>query len=798
MKKILCFILSAIIMLTPIAVTAETPNVTDLALNETVRIYNTTDSFLSHYYRFVVDKEAHFVIQFTNEIFEYIVFDKDNNPIYTDSYITKSYFELDVGEYIIEVTQYKGDNSFVVKCVDGVSGFYFNNDYIAVTSKDIIDIEYTVLPHEGLVDKIEYVIENTDVIDYDEDAGNFVAKSNGVTALTYNLTDIYGGSFTDTMYVVVAPNVKWNTNRPFAVPQKNDRVATVLEFKVAESGAYVIYSAGEGDPAAVLYDDEGEISGGDDELIRDFVINVNLEADKNYYLFVKNYAYGISNVYLVPDEGADESFKLDRGDVILSIGEEVLLFPNRRQDNLTATATPDELADITTCPDNVTIIGKNEGKGTITVNNGSESATVDITVTQPKELTPDIPESVTINKNYKNKRFSFTPDADGRYVISSIGDCDPYATLYNSNGTVIYSDDDSGEGYNFRICLDLKAGETYCLDTTSHLDATAKYKVVVSKAVPATEIKIAPRGYIGYVGNVYYYDDLVNFDFEVCFGAAYGAMEAEYTYSLECVTKDKEYILKVEAYNQELSDTIIIKQIESIFCDVNLDEKRTAEDYLLLKSRLDGTDDLVRFQLEKADVNSDFTVTQADLDIMLKVLEEIYGHETVLTAEGNVITAKCFIDTMECPVHNKGYTLTLTALGGEYKDAEYFATVEENLSDIIKGLSYTVYYEGINGTDYAATTSAPYEIGEYKAYVTIGEVTAVAEFKITKPTYTVGDINGNGKIDARDYLLLKRAYFGTYTLNCAPEAADINGNGKIDARDYLLLKRAYFGTYTIK
>ncbi|MBR5278961.1 MAG: hypothetical protein IKU23_06820, partial [Clostridia bacterium] len=61
----------------------------------------------------------------------------------------------------------------------------------------------------------------------------------------------------------------------------------------------------------------------------------------------------------------------------------------------------------------------------------------------------------------------------------------------------------------------------------------------------------------------------------------------------------------------------------------------------------------------------------------------------------------------------------------------------------------------------------------------------------------VGDINQNGKIDARDYLLLKRAYFGTYTLTCPQEVADINGNGKIDARDYLLLKRAYFGTYAI-
>ena len=61
-----------------------------------------------------------------------------------------------------------------------------------------------------------------------------------------------------------------------------------------------------------------------------------------------------------------------------------------------------------------------------------------------------------------------------------------------------------------------------------------------------------------------------------------------------------------------------------------------------------------------------------------------------------------------------------------------------------------------------------------------------------------GDINVNDKIDARDYVLLKRAYFETYKLTQTQQAlADINGNGKIDARDYLLLKRAYFGTYTI-
>ena len=30
---------------------------------------------------------------------------------------------------------------------------------------------------------------------------------------------------------------------------------------------------------------------------------------------------------------------------------------------------------------------------------------------------------------------------------------------------------------------------------------------------------------------------------------------------------------------------------------------------------------------------------------------------------------------------------------------------------------------------------------------------------------SVGDINGNGKIDMTDYILLKRAYFGTYDIN---------------------------------
>ncbi len=62
-----------------------------------------------------------------------------------------------------------------------------------------------------------------------------------------------------------------------------------------------------------------------------------------------------------------------------------------------------------------------------------------------------------------------------------------------------------------------------------------------------------------------------------------------------------------------------------------------------------------------------------------------------------------------------------------------------------------------------------------------------------------GDVNRDGAFDTMDYVLMKRAYFGTYPeeeLYC--DMGDLNGNRKIDSMDYTLLKRAYFGTYEIK
>ena len=60
----------------------------------------------------------------------------------------------------------------------------------------------------------------------------------------------------------------------------------------------------------------------------------------------------------------------------------------------------------------------------------------------------------------------------------------------------------------------------------------------------------------------------------------------------------------------------------------------------------------------------------------------------------------------------------------------------------------------------------------------------------------LGDVNDSKEIDSMDYVLVKRAYFGTFEFNEQQLAAgDVNKSGDIDSMDYVLIKRAYFGTF---
>lgn len=74
----------------------------------------------------------------------------------------------------------------------------------------------------------------------------------------------------------------------------------------------------------------------------------------------------------------------------------------------------------------------------------------------------------------------------------------------------------------------------------------------------------------------------------------------------------------------------------------------------------------------------------------------------------------------------------------------------------------------------------------------------------TLPLYLLGDVDNNGKIEADDYIMLKRIFFGTAKLGNldVPETAflrcDVDKDGEILADDYILLKRVFFGTAKLK
>ena len=66
-----------------------------------------------------------------------------------------------------------------------------------------------------------------------------------------------------------------------------------------------------------------------------------------------------------------------------------------------------------------------------------------------------------------------------------------------------------------------------------------------------------------------------------------------------------------------------------------------------------------------------------------------------------------------------------------------------------------------------------------------------------KPSGVLGDVTGDGKVNAQDYLLIKRHVLGTYSLGERGVYADVDRNGKVNAADYMMVKRHVLGTFTI-
>lgn len=70
------------------------------------------------------------------------------------------------------------------------------------------------------------------------------------------------------------------------------------------------------------------------------------------------------------------------------------------------------------------------------------------------------------------------------------------------------------------------------------------------------------------------------------------------------------------------------------------------------------------------------------------------------------------------------------------------------------------------------------------------EKSSSSESAATPVANNNGDVNGNGQLDASDYVLVKNHIMGKSTLSDnQTKVGDVNGNGQIDASDYVLIKK---------
>ena len=82
--------------------------------------------------------------------------------------------------------------------------------------------------------------------------------------------------------------------------------------------------------------------------------------------------------------------------------------------------------------------------------------------------------------------YKFTPSSSGEYTFESTGSIDSKVTIYKADGTEIGSDDDSGDGSNFKKTLSLTSGTTYYIKAFAYSSKTGTYSFKVTKNTPAS------------------------------------------------------------------------------------------------------------------------------------------------------------------------------------------------------------------------------------------------------------------------------------------------------------------------
>ncbi len=161
------------------------------------------------------------------------------------------------------------------------------------------------------------------------------------------------------------------------------------------------------------------------------------------------------------------------------------------------------------------------------------------------------PVNLSVGKNYWvnlnevkiNEYFKFTANTSDYYALTSYGDYDTYAFVYDEQWNLVTKDDDSGEGVNFSAAVYLEEGKTYYFEATSFDNYVPEmsYAVSIGPTEVVTDIEITQYPY-----ELTYYEDYV-YDY-----VDYSGLELKLTYTdgtvVDWAFDDEEEIVGTTVY----------------------------------------------------------------------------------------------------------------------------------------------------------------------------------------------------------------------------------------------------------
>ena len=132
-------------------------------------------------------------------------------------------------------------------------------------------------------------------------------------------------------------------------------------------------------------------------------------------------------------------------------------------------------------------VGWNQNTRTVSLGTGG-------TVTPPSG-SGSIPGSGGQVNVYGTTQYSFTPNQSGAWTFrTSNNNGDPYLWLYNSAGSLIAQDDDSGGSLNALMTVSLNAGSTYTVRAGFYSTGTGSYTLTVTPPSQTSSGSISGSG----------------------------------------------------------------------------------------------------------------------------------------------------------------------------------------------------------------------------------------------------------------------------------------------------------------